>query len=40
MVGSAWAVVGSMSWLWGFESVEGLDHYAHALNQHTLLVVG
>jgi hypothetical protein len=26
--------------LWGFKSVEGLDHYAHALNQHKLLVVG
>jgi hypothetical protein len=26
--------------LWGFKSEEGLDHYAHALNQHKLLVVG
>ena len=26
--------------LWGFKSVEGLDHYAHVLNQHKLLIVG
>jgi hypothetical protein len=26
--------------LWGFKSEEGLDHYAHVLNQHTLLVLG
>jgi hypothetical protein len=28
------------SQLWGFKSVEGLDHYAHVLNQRKLLVVG
>ena len=28
------------SQLWGFKSEEGLDHYAHVLNQHKLLVVG
>jgi hypothetical protein len=31
---------GSPSYLWGFKSEEGLDHYAHVLNQHKLLVVG
>lgn len=25
---------------WEFKTVEGLDHYAHALNQHKLLVLG
>jgi hypothetical protein len=35
-----WAVVSSTSSLWGFKSVEGLDHYAHVLNQRILLVVG
>jgi hypothetical protein len=38
-----WICVGggdSTSWLWGFKSVGGLDHYAHVLNQHKLLVVG
>ena len=27
------------SQLWGFKSEGGLDHYAHVLNQHKLLVV-
>jgi hypothetical protein len=25
--------------LWGFKSVEGLDHYAHVLNRDHLLAV-